>query len=60
VAIDTFLGEDLSLTGDVLDCVLKQYLTREEFEQLFHTTPEEFYFLAEWKRNDLKKRLELF
>ena len=38
----------------------QQYLSREEFEELFHMTEEEFYFLAEWKRNDLKKRIHLF
>jgi len=44
-----------------LDVVfLQQYLSREEFVELFRMSPEEFYFLAEWKRNDMKRRVELF
>jgi len=41
-------------------CFFKQYLTADEFAELFRMTPDEFYFLAEWKRNDLKKRVDLF
>jgi len=39
---------------------LQQYLSGDEFLELFQMTPEEFYFLAEWKRNDIKKRVDLF
>jgi len=39
---------------------LEQHLSKEDFERLFQMTPSEFYHLAEWKRNDMKKRVELF
>jgi hypothetical protein len=44
----------------MLRVLLQQHLSKEEFEELFHMTQEEFYRLAEWKRNDIKKRIELF
>jgi len=31
-----------------------------EFEMVFSMAPEEFYRLAEWKRNDVKSRAGLF
>lgn len=39
---------------------LEQYLSKDEFEGLFRMTQEDFYSLAEWKRNDIKRRIELF
>lgn len=39
---------------------LEQYLDDGEFEQLFKMSMAEFMVLAEWKRNDLKKRVVLF
>ncbi len=36
------------------------HLSRNEFESIFHMSREPFYRLAEWKRNDLKKRVNLF
>ncbi|XP_018649558.1 hypothetical protein Smp_000780 [Schistosoma mansoni] len=37
----------------------KCYLSTDEFERLFNMCPEAFQRLPEWKRNDLKKKLDL-
>ncbi|CAL8093279.1 unnamed protein product [Calicophoron daubneyi] len=39
---------------------LETHLTDEEFQQVFHLQRSAFYHLPEWKRNDLKRRAELF
>jgi len=39
---------------------VERHLSKEEFESIFHMNRQEFYRLAEWKRNDLKKRVGLF
>lgn len=39
---------------------IERHLAKEEFESIFHMSKEEFYRLAEWKRNDLKRRIDLF
>lgn len=39
---------------------LEEHLSKEEFESIFHLGHEEFYRLAEWKRNDMKMRVHLF
>jgi hypothetical protein len=39
---------------------VERHLSKEEFESIFHMSRLEFYRLAEWKRNDLKKRVGLF
>jgi len=39
---------------------LERNLSKEEFESIFHMARPEFYRLAEWKRNDLKRRVDLF
>ena len=42
-------------------CVsVQRYLEVSEFESVFSMTLEEFYRLAEWKRNDVKARAGLF
>ncbi|CAH8571791.1 unnamed protein product [Schistosoma rodhaini] len=38
---------------------LECYLSTDEFERLFNMCPEAFQRLPEWKRNDLKKKLDL-
>ncbi|VDP38694.1 unnamed protein product [Schistosoma margrebowiei] len=38
---------------------LECYLSIDEFERLFNMCPETFQRLPEWKRNDLKKKLDL-
>lgn len=38
---------------------LECYLSNDEFERLFNMCPEVFQRLPEWKRNDLKKKLDL-
>jgi len=39
---------------------LEQHLCREEFELVFAMSLEQFYRLAEWRRNDLKQRAGLY
>ncbi|ESN97912.1 hypothetical protein HELRODRAFT_193140 [Helobdella robusta] len=39
---------------------LEQYLEEETFEWLLGMDRAEFYHLPAWKRNDMKKRIELF
>nr|CAH8851655.1 unnamed protein product [Trichobilharzia regenti] len=38
---------------------LECHLSADEFEQLFKMSPQAFQRLPEWKRNDLKKKLDL-
>lgn len=38
----------------------QKHLSKDEFESIFHMTHQEFYRLAEWKQNDLKKRVGLY
>ncbi|TPP62940.1 Actin-binding LIM protein 1, partial [Fasciola gigantica] len=39
---------------------LEGYLSEDEFEQVFRLSRTAFYRLPEWKRNDLKRRANLF
>ncbi|ELU09414.1 hypothetical protein CAPTEDRAFT_117424, partial [Capitella teleta] len=39
---------------------IEDHLSDEEFESIFHMDRLEFHRLAEWKRCDLKKRVNLF
>lgn len=39
---------------------LEEYLSTEEFESLFKMTREEFKKLQPWRRDELKKKLNLF
>jgi len=55
-----WLGHSL-LSSIALSCTcVQRYLEMSEFEMVFSMTPEEFYRLAEWKRNDVKSRAGLF
>jgi hypothetical protein len=61
----TYTYNELRLSNNVLPAgvdknKLEEYLSKEEFFGLFNMPMEEFYRLAEWKRNDMKKRLDLF
>ncbi|CAH8507650.1 unnamed protein product [Schistosoma turkestanicum] len=38
---------------------LECYLSTDEFQRIFHMCPEAFQRLPEWKRNDLKKKVDL-
>ncbi|XP_060076901.1 actin-binding LIM protein 1-like isoform X2 [Ylistrum balloti] len=40
--------------------MLEIHLVQEDFEELFKMNKEEFSRLAEWKRNDLKRKVDLF
>ncbi|XP_064600017.1 actin-binding LIM protein 1-like isoform X2 [Liolophura sinensis] len=39
---------------------LEIHLSKEEFEDIFKMSREEFYKMAEWKRNDIKRRNNLY
>jgi hypothetical protein len=39
---------------------LETHLSDVEFQRIFHLSKSAFYHLPEWKRNDLKRRAELF
>jgi hypothetical protein len=52
-----------ALVCDDVACMFvcqQKHLSLEEFERLFHMSRDEFYRLAEWKRNDLKLKVGLF
>ncbi|XP_033756854.1 actin-binding LIM protein 1-like isoform X2 [Pecten maximus] len=40
--------------------MLEIHLVQEDFEDLFNMNKEDFSRLAEWKRNDLKRKVDLF
>lgn len=40
--------------------VFQIHLDKEEFESIFSMTQEEFRHLPEWKRNDLKRKKDLY
>lgn len=40
--------------------MLEIHLVQEDFEELFKMNKEDFSRLAEWKRNDLKRKVDLF
>ena len=58
----------LEVRAEFLNCFLLQCLTfslqihlaPEEFQDLFKMGKEEFHRIAEWKRNDLKRKVDLF
>ena len=39
---------------------LQIHLEKEEFEDIFEMKMDEFSHLPEWKRNDLKKKRDLY
>ena len=41
-------------------CITQTYLTEEDFQKVFKLTVSEFKALAEWKRINLKKKVDLF
>ncbi len=49
-----------NLPKDVDRKHLEWHLNRAAFEQLFSMTPIEFYRLPEWKRIQLKRKVNLF
>ncbi|XP_014769731.1 actin-binding LIM protein 1 isoform X2 [Octopus bimaculoides] len=51
---------NFDLPKDVDRNCLEIYLAKEDFHELFKMSQEEFYRLAEWKRNDLKRRHHLY
>ncbi|GAB1610943.1 actin-binding LIM protein 1 isoform X2, partial [Argonauta hians] len=51
---------NFDLPKDVDRNCLEIYLAKEDFQELFKMSQEEFYRLAEWKRNDLKRRHHLY
>uniref|UniRef100_A0A3B4B8S0 Actin-binding LIM protein 2 n=1 Tax=Periophthalmus magnuspinnatus TaxID=409849 RepID=A0A3B4B8S0_9GOBI len=50
----------VKLPRDVDRTRLERHLSPEDFMQVFGMTLEEFYRLALWKRNDMKKKARLF
>ena len=36
------------------------HLNEDQFHDLFRMPRDRFYRLAEWKRNDMKKKLDLY
>ena len=42
------------------ECITQTYLTDEEFQKVFGKTVKEFKALPEWKKKDLKKKVDLF
>lgn len=51
----------IDLIGKMITYFLPQtYLTDEEFQKIFGKTVSEFNALPEWKRKDLKKKMDLF
>ncbi|XP_050399413.1 uncharacterized protein LOC126816708 isoform X2 [Patella vulgata] len=48
------------LPKDVDRNMLEIHLNDEDFDNLFKMPRDKFYKLAEWKRNDIKKKLDLY
>jgi supervillin len=48
------------LPDGVNPLTLEMYLNDEEFEQILHTSKEDFFNLPIWKQNNLKKKANLF
>lgn len=51
---------NFDLPKDVDRDQLEIHLSKEDFETIFEMTVEEFRHLPEWKRNDLKRKKDLF
>ena len=50
----------LSTNDSCSACITQTYLTEEDFQKVFKITVSEFKALAEWKRINLKKKVDLF
>lgn len=48
------------LPPDIAKETIEQHLSQDEFEAVFGMCRDDFYRLAEWKRNDLKSRVGLY
>ncbi|XP_059148713.1 actin-binding LIM protein 1-like isoform X2 [Physella acuta] len=51
---------NFDLPKDVDTNHLEIHLSNQEFENLFEVPREKFYKMAEWKRNDIKRKLHLY
>lgn len=51
---------NFDLPKDVDRNMLEIHLTQDDFNQLFKMDRDQFKRLAEWKRNDLKRKADLF
>ncbi|XP_055900063.1 actin-binding LIM protein 1-like isoform X7 [Biomphalaria glabrata] len=51
---------NFDLPKDVDTNQLEIHLSNQEFENLFKMPRENFYKMAEWKRNDMKRKLHLY
>lgn len=51
---------NFDLPKDVDTNQLEIHLSNQEFENLFNMPRESFYKMAEWKRNDIKRKLHLY
>ncbi|BFY99045.1 hypothetical protein BsWGS_02084 [Bradybaena similaris] len=61
----TYPYEKLKITNfdlpkDVDTNQLEIHLSNQEFDELFNMPRESFYKMAEWKRNDIKRKLHLY
>eukprot|EP00918_Siedleckia_nematoides_P094074 GHVU01206519.1.p1 GENE.GHVU01206519.1~~GHVU01206519.1.p1 ORF type:complete len:617 (+),score=61.84 GHVU01206519.1:111-1853(+) len=51
---------NVHLPPDVERNTVERHLSKDDFEGVFQMKREDFYRLAEWKRNDMKRRIDLF
>ncbi|XP_012940010.1 mucin-5AC [Aplysia californica] len=51
---------NFDLPKDVDTNKLEIHLAHDDFEKLFNMPKESFYRMAEWKRNDIKRKLHLY
>ncbi|CAG0915423.1 unnamed protein product [Notodromas monacha] len=59
-AMHLLMTTNYRLPGDVDRANLERHLSEAEFERIFHMSRADFYRLPQWRRNDLKKRNQLF
>jgi len=58
--LHTLLTTNYRLPPDIDRCNLEKHLCEEDFEFVFGMSPDAFYSLAPWRRNEIKKRVHLF